>query len=79
MDPYYCQDCFEVVWHSYWITLLAGIFVAAQYAVAYEKNLDTYIEYRQKLIAEENDKFLGTVWNFLQIIWNQMVFKNFYK
>ena len=43
--------------------IFANLFVATLSTAAYEKNLNTYIEERQKLIAEENDNFLGTVWN----------------
>ena len=49
------------------LCIFANIFVAtffAMHTVAFEKNLDTYLADRQKLIAEENGNFLGTVWNF---------------
>ena len=43
--------------------IFASIFVAVVVSlaatVANAKSLDTYIEFRQKLIAEENDNFLG--------------------
>ena len=43
--------------------IFASIFVAITYlvaaTVANAKSRDTYIEFRQKLIAEENDNFLG--------------------
>jgi F0F1-type ATP synthase membrane subunit b/b' len=43
------------------LCIFANLFVATLSTVAYGKNLNTYIEERQKLIAEENDNFLGTV------------------
>ena len=47
--------------------IFANLFVATLSTAAYEKNLNTYIEERQKLIAEENDNFLGTVWNLTYV------------
>ena len=41
--------------------IFASILVASLATIVFGNSLDNYIESRQKLIDEENDKFLGTV------------------
>ena len=42
--------------------IFASILVASLTTSVFGNSLDNYIESRQKLIDEENDKFLGTEW-----------------
>ena len=59
--------------------IFASILVAFLATSVFGNSLDNYIESRQKLIDEENDKFLGTEWILALLFDFQIDFSNHQK